>query len=109
MSVFVQYSFLHGRLSLRRCAPVEEVQACPTSTPSSTGSAHLTRLAQSKCIQNIEGGVEIGEQGQNRFVSVNREQFLLEKGTEVHRSTIEQEVFLWWCTGDKVLTLWLEE
>lgn len=112
----VQFRFLHGRLTLRRCAK-DLNEADEAGSPAQTscrpsGSMHLVRLAHSKYIKNFEGAVEIGTSDAgcaHRFVKVDSVHFLLQKDTEVHRSSTGLEVFLWWCGGDKVLTLWLEE
>ena len=107
MSAVPRFTFLHGRLTVRKCAQIDNYT--PDETHRRSASAHLQRLAQSKCIKNLEGAVEIGSTGEERYVKVGRRQFLLEEATEVHRTSARLEVFLWWCTSDQVITLWLDE
>ncbi len=102
-----RFTFLHGRLTVRRCAQADD--DAPVDTHRRSASAHLQKLAQSKYIKNLEGAVQIGSTVEERYVKVGRRQFLLDEGTEVHRTSARLEVFLWWCSGDQVITLWLDE
>ena len=103
----VRFTFLHGRLTLRKCAADDDTPRTPP--PGRSQDPHLKRLAQSKCVKNFEGAVSIGTFEEKRYVNVAGERFWLEEGTEVHRSSTGMEVFLWWCAADKVITLWIDE